>query len=215
MTAYPAPRRRRRSAKNVVVPLSLGTLGTVGVIALNLLVPGFQPVELVLLLVVVAFGAAGYTQDTIRGLMTAAILYVASGAAATFYPVTAPYIGAPFGDEVDRNILALSFGVLTVIIWVTLEVLGRVSFRDTSLPALGILDNLGALLIYLAIGVLVASLLFNATGYGWWGRRAHDDALLRPRFNQVLYLHYTAQSFWFPEKPPPLYVYDLNLPRER
>ena len=60
----------------------------------------------------------------------------------------------------------------------------------------------------------MASLLFNTLGYGQL-RSAHNNALLRSRFNQVLYLHYTAQSFWFPGKPPPLYAYDLNLSRER
>jgi len=199
----------------MVIPLVIGTLGTAGVIALYFLVPDIQPLELMLLLVITGFVALSCTQGIIRSIMSIAMLYIASGVAATFYRVTAPYIGAPFSAIVDRNILALSFGVLTVVIWVTLEVLGRISFRDTHLPVLGILDNLGGLLIYLVIGVLVASLLFNTIGYGRLGRRAHNEALLRQRFNQVLYLYYTTQSFWFPERPPPIYVYDLDLPRER
>lgn len=213
MAAHPAPRREERSTKDVVPPVIFSLLGVAGVIAFNYLVSGLQSIEVILLFVLIAFGAVGYSQGIIRGLMTAAILYAASGIAATFYPFAAPYIGAPFGDEVDRNILALSFGVLTVVIWVTLEVLGRASFRDTRMPALGILDNLGSLIVYLAVGVLVISLAFNAIGYGRVGRRAHNDSLLRPEFNRVLYLHYTAQSFWFPRRPPPIYVYDLDLPR--
>jgi len=55
--------------------------------------------------------------------------------------------------------------------------------------------------------VLVASLLFNASGYVPRLRRMHDDARLRPRFNQVISLLYTSQTFWFPE-PPRMYVYD-------
>ena len=205
---------RRHSAKNLLVLLILGALGIAGTIALNLLVPGSQPLEPILLLVVTGFVVLGYTQNVIRGLMSAALLYIASGVAATFYQVTAPYIGAPFSATVDRNILALSFGVLTMVIWVILEALTRASFRDTTLPELGILDKLGGLFIYLIIGVLVASLLFNTIGYGQWGRRAHNEALLRSRFNQVLYLYYATQSFWFPRRPPPIYAYDLDLPRE-
>lgn len=215
MTVHHDSRRRRRSTKEVVSPLILGALGVIGVVALYFLVPGIQPLELVLLLVVVGFIALGYTQGIIRGLMSGAMFYVASGVAATFYQITAPYIGAPFGDEVTRNTLALSFGVLTVVTWIALEALGRASFPDTRLPTLGFLDNLSGLLIYLIIGVLVASLLFNTIGYGWSGRREHDKAILRPRFNQVLYLHYTTQSFWFPRRPPPIYVYDLDILRER
>ena len=214
MNAHPAP-RRRRSAQSPAPLLIISVLGVAGVLALHFLVPDLQSIELVLLLVVVGFGAVGYTQNIIRGLMSTAMLYVASGVAATLYQITAPYIGAPFGDEVNRNTLALSFSVLTVVLWVTLGVLGRVSFRNTSLPALSILDNLGSVFIYLIIGVLVASLLFNSIGYGQLGRRAHNKAFLRPRFNQVLYLYYTTQSFWFPRRPPPIYAYDLDLPRER
>ncbi len=149
MTVYQAPRirggggKRRRSAKDLVVPLIISVLGIAGIITLNFLIPDLQPMELVLLFVVVGFGAVGYMQDIVRGLMSTAMLYVAAGVAATFYQTTAPFVGAPFGDEVDRNILALSFGVLTAIIWITLEILGRTSFRDTKLPVVGILDNLG------------------------------------------------------------------------
>ena len=111
------------------------------------------------------------------------------------------------------DVLAVSFGVLAVIVWGTLEYISRVSFRDTSLPRLRVLDNVGGVLIYLLIGILVASLLFNTIGYGSL-RRAHNKALLRPRFNQVLALYYTAQSSWF-SRPPSIFVYDLDLPRER
>jgi len=223
VTVYQVPRirggggrrGRKRSAKDLVVPLTISVLGIAGIIVLKFLIPGLQPIEMALLFVAVGLCAVGYMQNIIRGIMSAAMLYVASGVAATFYQTTAPYVGAPFGDEVNRNTLALSFGVLTAIIWITLEALGRTSFRDTKLPVAGILDNLGGLFIYLIIGVIVASLLFNSIGYGQLGRRAHNNAFLRPRFNQVLHLYYTTQSFWFPRRPPPIYAYDLDLPRGR
>jgi uncharacterized membrane protein required for colicin V production len=207
----------KRSAKEVVPPLILGTVGTIGVVVLYFLSPDFfQPIELILLLVVVGFAAVGYTQRIVRGLMMAAIIYVATGVAATFYVITAPYIGAPFGDFTEEapplGIKAFSFVVLTVVIWIALEAIGRAFLKDTSLPGLRILDNLGGLLVYLVIGVLVATLLFNTIGYSQRWRRVHDKAALRSAFNQVLSLHYTAQSFWFPGKPPPIYVYDLDLP---
>jgi len=221
---------RRRSTKTPIVPLVIGALGTAGVVALFFLVPGVQFFELALLLVVVGFGALSCTQGIVRGAMSAVMLYIATGAAATFYPVPAPYIGAmqrvlgllltgnafsgdPGGsisENVNRNSLALSFGLLAVLIWAILEALGRTSFRDTRLPRLGILDNASGFIVYLALGVLVASLSFNTLGYGRW-RRVHNEAVLRPRFNQVLTMHYAAQSFWFPERPPPIYVYDLDL----
>jgi len=217
---------RRHLAQKAIPPLILSALGTVGVVGLYFLVPGLQPIDIVLLLVVVGFSAVGYTQGILHGIMTIVMLYVATGVAATFYRMVTPYVGTiqwllelPFtrnldtSPSVDYDTLALSFGLLAVIAWGALEVISRASFRDTSLPRLGMLDNLGGILTYLVVGILVASLLFNAIGYGQQ-RHVHDRALLRPGFNQVLYLHYTAQWFWFPRRPPPIYVYDLDLPRE-
>jgi NADH:ubiquinone oxidoreductase subunit K len=90
VTVYQAPRirgggKRRRSAKDLVVPLIISVLGIAGIITLHFLIPDLQPIELVLLFVVVGFGAVGYMQDIVRGLMSAAMLYVAAGVAATFY----------------------------------------------------------------------------------------------------------------------------------
>lgn len=228
MTAQFQP--RRRTTRTPIAPLAIGALGTAGVVALFFLVPGVQFIDLALLLVVVGFGALGCKQGIVRGAMSAVMLYIATGAAATLYPIPAPYVGAmqrvlgllltgstvtpdaggSISQNVNRNSLALSFALLAVLVWATLEALGRTSFRDTRLPRLGILDNASGFVVYVALGVLVASLLFNTLGYGRW-RRVHNEALLRPRFNQVLTAHYATQSFWFPERPPPIYVYDLDL----
>jgi len=215
-----------RSAQEVIPPLILATLGIIGVLLLYLLVPGFQSIELVLL-ATVACVAAGYTQGIVRGVITIVILYIATGLAATFYQVAAPYTGlvkailtlpltGNFSLDVtlDNGTLAFSFGLLTVLTWLVLEIAMRVSFQDTSLPGLGVLDNLGGVIVYLIVGVLVASLLFNALGYGRL-RPTHDRALLRPAFSQVVYLHYATQSFWFPRRPPAIYTYDPSLPRGR
>jgi uncharacterized membrane protein required for colicin V production len=222
--------RRQRLSQELIPPLLIAVLGTVGVIGLYLTRPGFRPLDLILLLLIVAFGALGYKQRIVRGIMTILVLYLATGAAATLYRPFAPYAGiiwrllesivsgqllsqgagAPSAENVDGDSLSLSFCLLTVIVWIVVEVLIRASFRDTRLPGLGVLDNLGGTLVYLLVGLVVASLLFNAIGYGRL-RRVHDQALLRPRFNQVVYIHYAAQSFWFPKQPPPIYVYDLHL----
>lgn len=205
---------KRSSAKELLPPLIIGTLGAVGVTVLYFLIPGFRSIEVVMLLLVVASAAVGYRLRVLRGTMTILMVYFASGMAATFYEVTSPYIGAPFGGEPTRNNKTLAFIVLMMVIWVALEALGRAMFRDSSLPLLGILDNLGGLFMYLIVGILVATLLFNAIGYSKRGWPAHNKALLRPTFRQVLRVHYATQFFWFPNKPPPIYVYDLDLSSE-
>jgi hypothetical protein len=204
---------KKSTAKELIPPLIIGVLGALGVVALYFTVPGFQAVEVLGLLLGVVFVALGFKQRILRGIMALFILYFATGIAATFYELTSPYIGAPFGGEPTLSNKTLAFIVLTIVIWVALEVLGRALFKDSTLPALGILDNLGGLFLYLIIGILVATLLFNAVGYGW-ARRAHNRAALRTRFRQVLQIHYATQSFWFPGSPPSIYGYDLNPPSE-
>jgi len=220
----PPPKGQSRSTA-LIPSLIISVLGIIGIAVLYLLFPGLQAIDVAMLLIVVCFAAASCTQGILRGVMTVAALYIATGIAATFYPTIAPYVSAfqqvlktllgsgtdtTLSVHVDNGTLAFSFSLLTVVIWVVLELLGRGSFQDTSLPALGILDKLGGIIVYLLVGILVATLLFNAIGYGG-GRGVHDAALLRPQFNQVLRLHYITQLFWFPRRPPPLYVYDLKL----
>jgi uncharacterized membrane protein required for colicin V production len=225
---------RNRFNKDLIPPVLILALGTLGVVALLWLTPGFQVLDLLLLLVVVGFAAVGYTQGIIRGIMTAVIIYIATGIAATFYTLPAPYVGtlgqlfrlifagqvvegelgASYGENVTRDSLAVSFFLLTIVIWIILGAASRSAFRDTSLPGLGVLDKLGGALVYFFVGLLVASLAFNTLGYGRF-RQVHNESLLRYRFNQVLSLHCNAQAFWFPPgKLPPIYAYDLDLARE-
>lgn len=203
-------RARKQAARQLVPPLLITFLGIAGSLAIFFLKGGFQPIELALMFIVVAFSTWGYTQRAIRGIMAIFFLYIATALAATFYVTTAPYVGAPFSDKVTPNILALSFVVLATVAWITLEVISRRLFKDLSLPALGVLDNLGGLCVYIVIGILVVSLLFNAIGYGNKFRRTHDQAFLRPQFNQVVRLWYASQSFWFSKNPPAIYIYDLD-----
>lgn len=232
---------QRPSAKEVLPPMMIGALGSAVVIALSFLIPGFQFIELVVLLIAVAFSTAGYKQGIIRGIMTIAMIYFATAVAAALYRILAPYVaaciqvgvllwemtlatfrqtGSPEFDvasigQVNHDTLAISFGLLAIIIWVVMDIIGRRYFQDTGLPRLGIVDKLGGVVVYLVIGLLVASITFNTAGYGSL-RRTHNKAVFRQPFNKVLYVHYqVAQSFWFPKSPPPIYVYDLDPSRGR
>ncbi len=220
MTAIPPPPPENPAARRWIPLLILGILATFGVMALYFLIPGFQPIDIGMMLVVVGISVIGYDRGTLRGVITIVILYVATGAAATLYQTVGPYVGniqeilsfnlaATPEESVNRSALALAFSLLTVAVWGVLELIGRFAAPDTRLQA-GILDKIGGLFVHLVIGVLVASLLFNGIGYGR-SRNIHNRALLRPTFNQVLYLYYKTQTFWFSRNPPPIYVYDLNV----
>lgn len=217
MTAI-KPKEEKRSFARMIPPLIIGTLGIFGVAALYAL--GLvRPIEFVPLIIIVYATAVGYSRGIVRGILTLIILYIATAVAALFYRAAAPYtyavgevitlnMEASVEDAAPLGAQAFAFVLLTVIFWLLLELIGRATFQTPNLPQIGVLDNLGGVLIHLAVGVLVASLLFNAIGYGR-SRPKHDGASLRRTFNQVLYVHYSTQSFWF-QSPPPIYTYDLN-----
>ena len=218
MTAI-KPKEQKRTFARMIPPLIIGTLGVFGVAALYALGLGFRPIEFVPLLAIVCAVAMGYLRGIVRGILTIIILYIATAAAVLLYQAIGPYIhaiGQLFAFNMDASVeagasrgsLAFTFILLTVIFWFLLEQIGRATFQTPDLPQIGILDKLGGVLVHLVVGVLVASLLFNAAGYGR-SRPKHDAAYLRRTFNQVLYLHHTTQSFFF-TSPPPLYTYDLN-----
>ncbi|MGD2143808.1 MAG: CvpA family protein [Anaerolineae bacterium] len=208
-----------------IVALIVETLGVIGIVVFYFYGPReLRGMDLAMLFVVVSFAAYGSMQNIIRGLMTAVSVYLATGIAATAYPALTPYartflilltrigLARPPIGNVDFSALALSFVVLTVILWLILELLFRASFPDTRVAFLGFVDRAVGAMVYLVIGVAVATLLFNAIGYGVAGRRGHDLAALRPEFNQVLERYYQGQSFWFRGRPPAIYAYDLVLP---
>lgn len=218
MTAI-KPKKEKRTFARLIPPLIIGTLGVFGVAALYYFIPKLQVIEFVPLVIIVGACAIGYLRRIVRGILSIVIIYIATVAAAFLYRAIAPYvnaIGELFSFNLEASVedlatlgsQAFAFALVTVFVWFILELIGRATFQTPELPQIGILDNLGGLMVHLALGVLIASLLFNTAGYGR-SRPGHDRAYFRQTFNQVLYLHYTTQSFWF-EGPPPIYAYDLH-----
>jgi uncharacterized membrane protein required for colicin V production len=206
--------KRKPAARDIIFPLAIGALGTVGTIAAFFAVPGFLMSDVILLIVVVIGAVIGYNRRTVRGLVTIPFLYSATGVAALMYDPASPYIGAPFGDfreaEPTREIKALSFFVLMLVIWIALEAISWALFKDMSLPKLGLSDNFGGVLVHVFIGVLVAALLFNALGYTQWWPSDTVNARLAPVFLPVIRIWYQTQSFWF-EGTPGFYAGALAL----
>lgn len=223
MTLFQETPQRRTEGRGVTA-LIVETLGILAIVAYYFFGPReLHGLDMVMLFVIVSFTAYGTMRTILRGVMTGVAVYLATGMAASFYTLLTPYsrsfldalayLGlstAPAG-EIDYSALALSFAVLTVLLWAILELLFHASFESTHIGFLGPTDRVGGGIVYLVVGILVAALLFNTIGYGAAGRPAHDQASLRPEFNRVLKLHYEAQSFWFARRPPAIYVYDLDV----
>ena len=215
---------RPRDRSRGIAALVIATLGTIAILAFHFRGPReLRGFDLFLLFLILVFGAYGSMRSIIRGLTTALSIYVATAVAATFYPAIRVYSrsliniahghlrGRPPILPVDYSALALGFALIAIPLWAALEGLFRAALPDAHLKFLGFLDRAAGAMVHLAIGIVVATLLFNVYGYGFAGRRAHDKASLRPEARQVMTLTYQSQSFWFPRRPPAIYTYDLDL----
>jgi len=191
-------------------------LGVAALYALNL---GFKRIEFAPLLIIACAAALGYSRGIVRGILTLIILYLATVASAIFYRAASPFMSSMLeimslnlevsvDDSAPPGARAFTFAFITVVLWIILELISRVTFQTPDLPQIGILDKLGGVCVHLVVGILVASLLFNVVGYGRMRPRHHQAYLRRP-FNTVIFALYSSQSFWF-KSPPPIYAYDMN-----
>ena len=219
MSSIIQPKEPKHTFAKMIPPLLIGTLGVFGVAALYVIQPKLRPIEFVPLVVIVCAAAVGYTRGIVRGILTIIILYIATVVAALLYQSAAPYTNAmleifSFNLEASVEVAApggvraFTFAWITVVCWLVLEVIGKATFQAPNLPKIGILDNLGGVMVYLVVGILLASLLFHVAGYGD-SRPHHNVAYLRQPFGMVVKALYTSQAFWF-KSPPPIYTYDWN-----
>ena len=223
MTVLRRPPEENVAAKKWIPVLLIGIVGVFGAFGIwYVLLPNPKTIELTMLLVIAGLTAFGYLRGTVKGVLTIIIIYIASTVGALFYRAISPFVNVALAmfrlninttvdDPVSDSTRALSFVLLMLVAWGVGELLRGAFFQGTSLPEIGILDNLGGVLMHIVVGVLIASLLFNAYGYGS-SRPVHHKATLRPYFNLVVRLIVTTQSFFFGGSPPPFYTYDLNAP---
>jgi uncharacterized membrane protein required for colicin V production len=222
MSFLPPPPEENVAAKRWIPVLLVGIVGISIIVALFAMTPGLQLIEFTPLLLIVVFSAWGYLRGFLRGVLTIVVIYLSTAVAALFYRALAPFVGAVLEvltfnlnasveDAASLGDLAFTFSLLTVILWILLELVRKATFQAPELPQLGIMDNLLGVMAHLVLGILIASLLFNVVGYGS-SRPQHDRAHFRSNFNQVVYFHYLSQSFWFGKNPPPIYTYDLDAP---
>jgi uncharacterized membrane protein required for colicin V production len=220
MAFLPPPPEKNVAAKRWMPVLLIGIVGIFTIVVLFAMTPDLQLIEFIPLVLIVVFSAWGYLRGFVRGVLTIVIIYLSTAVAALFYRAIAPFVGAVLEvstlnlnasveDAASSADLAFTFTLLTVILWILLELVRRATFQTPELSQLGIMDNLLGVMAHLILGILIASLLFNIVGYGR-SRPQHDRAHFRPTFNQVVYFHYLSQSFWFGKNPPPIYIYDLD-----
>lgn len=219
MTLLEKAQHKKTTSKGTVA-LIVAALGAAAIASYYIWGPReLRGMDAGMLFIIIAFAAYGTTEGIIRAAMTATALYLSTAIAGTFYAALTPYsrsllgalaglgLASPAAGNADLPALAVSFAFAAGVLWVILEILFRAALPEARLAPLGFVDRVGGAALYLAIGIIVAALLFRLLGMGVADRAAHNAAVLRPEFNRVTGLVYRAQSFWFAGRPPVIYTY--------
>lgn len=170
--------------------------------------------DVLLGLIVLALAATGAVRKTVRQAFSLGICYLATLVAGILYPHGALFLSA-IGGKTPTLTQFIVFWILFIATTVALEVALKKGFPDTSIPSLGILDNLLGLVLGGIWGVLIAGLLLATMAYApleTWGTALSPvraafaalsgEAATRPLLTRVLRLYLRAHTLWFPAPPP-------------
>lgn len=105
------------------------------------------------------------------------------------------------------------FAVLTVPLFIGSYFIGKMLFRDTTLPKLQVLDNIFGAIIGIVLALLIMAVIYNTWGvavsvrwhnaqawYNMWS--AYSGSLLRPYMRETLISYRPILLFRFVEYPP-------------
>ena len=169
--------------------------------------------------VLIAFGlvagvALGFMRGLIRMVMSLLVLYVAAVFAMTFYVVVGGWIRYVLG--LSRSVTeALAFAIILVAVVSLLNFILRRTYKDTELPGVRQIDQLGGMAIGfvltciwigLALVVLAFFMKASADGVGSFGRNIigyFRSSNLIPIFYDFLPIALATLKPWMPGGLPP------------
>ena len=136
-----------------------------------------NPFDALIVLALLAGAAWGFVRGLIRVTLSLLVLYIATILAMSFYQVFGQFIFTIFGMPREFN-EALAFVIILVVtVIIANTILGR-TYKDTELPGIRQIDQLGGLIIgffvfciWIGLAIIVVNFLLNASV-------AEDSALL-------------------------------------
>jgi len=173
-----------------------------------------NPFDVLIVLAMVGGVALGFMRGLVRMVLSLAVLYVAAVLALTLYETVGRWIGYMFGMPRTAN-LALAFILILVLVSVLLNFILRRTYKDTELPGIRQIDQLGGLVvgffvtsIYVGLAILVVAYVLNAlagdvTGFQQNAVFYFNNSNLIPIFYTFLPIAIASLRPWMPEGTPP------------
>jgi uncharacterized membrane protein required for colicin V production len=173
-----------------------------------------NPFDVLIVLTMVGGVALGFVRGLVRMVLSLAVLYVAAVLALTLYETVGRWLGYMLGLPRTVN-LALAFILILVLVSVLLNFILRRTYKDTELPGIRQIDQLGGLIvgflvtaIYIGLAILVVAFVLNAlvgdvTGFQENAIFYFNNSNLIPIFYRFLPLAIASLRPWMPEGTPP------------
>jgi uncharacterized membrane protein required for colicin V production len=165
----------------------------------------------VLIIIVLAIGTVvGFFKRLLRKAMNIAALYIATLLAMQFYFPLGKWMSELTSTSL-KTTRALSFSLILVITDILLNFLARCAYKDTRLPFLGYLDQMGGLLIGFASTCAWISLAIPLlSGVPWLPFKASLYEAIRSSalvsfFDNLLPLLLATLRPWLPGGIPPIF----------
>jgi uncharacterized membrane protein required for colicin V production len=172
-----------------------------------------NPFDVLIVLGLLGGVALGFVRGLVRMVLSLLVLYVAAVLALTLYETVGRWIGYMFGMPRTAN-LALAFILILVLVSVLLNFILRRTYKDTELPGIRQIDQLGGLVIgffvtsiYIGLAILVIAYVLNAlagdiTGFQQNAVFYFNNSALIPIFYNFLPIAVASLKPWAPEGLP-------------
>jgi uncharacterized membrane protein required for colicin V production len=183
--------------------------------------PGWlNPFDFLIVLVLLGGAALGFLRGLVRMALSLLILYIAAVVATTAYTLAGRWIG--YITSLPTTISqGLGFLLLLAVTAIVLNFVLRKTYRDTELPGIRQIDQLGGMIIgfflatlWIGFGILVIAFILGAPG--------NEDSTLRlnligffqssnliPIFYQFLPIALATLKPWLPKGLPDILIFRL------
>jgi uncharacterized membrane protein required for colicin V production len=168
-----------------------------------------NPFDVIILLALLAGTAWGFIRGLVRMALTLLVLYVAIVLAMSFYRLFGWFIGNIFGMPQELN-EALAFVLILVAVVVVANFVISRTYKDTELPGVRQIDQLGGLLLgflvvslWIGLAILVVAFLLSMEVEGAGSLRLNilgyfQSSFLIPIFYRFLPVAFAAFRPWVP-----------------
>jgi uncharacterized membrane protein required for colicin V production len=183
-----------------------------------------NPLDILIVFALLAGIAWGFVRGLVRMALNLAILYIATVLAMTFYPTVGRWLKMIAGSNLGKSITeVIAFVLILALTTAILHFIVSRTYKDTELPGVRQIDQLGGMLIgfvvistWIGLTIVALAFILSATDTAISGLRDnllmyfHNSRLI-PIFYRFLPIVLATLRPWMPKGLPPD-IFSFRLP---